>query len=298
MGIGIHLNQYLRHLNIIETHTVPKLKEDQRLSDYAVGIFQVITTKKGIKKAISKGLITVDDQRGTTGKLLSGGETINLLEAHDNKPSISLDIDVVYEDDYLAIVIKPAGIVVSGNQKRTLENTLPTNLERSEQVDSLARPLPVHRLDHATSGLLLVAKTRSCHTALSNLFAQRDIHKTYHAIVMGDIQDEGVINKKIKEKSAETSYKVLKSIASDKYNSLHLVELHPSTGRRHQLRIHMLENGTPILGDRKYFIEGKVSKASGLFLSAVGLTFKHPITDELIEHTIETPKKFGKIIQI
>jgi 23S rRNA pseudouridine1911/1915/1917 synthase len=282
----------------IETHNVPPLDTEQRLSDYAVGIFQVITSRKGIKKAISKGLITVDGERGTTGKLIKGGEMISLLEARDKKPTIKLNIDILYEDDHLAIVNKPAGIVVSGNQKRTLENTLPGNLSPSEQIDHLTRPLPVHRLDHSTSGLLLVAKTRSCHTALSDLFAQREIQKTYHAIVMGEIKGEGVIETKIKEKSAETHYKVIKTIASNKYNSLNLVELKPVTGRRHQLRIHMLENGTPILGDRKYFIEGKVSKASGLFLCAVGLKFTHPVTEEIIEHFIDAPNKFSKIIEL
>ncbi len=284
-------------MNTIEKHIVPELDRAQRLSDYAVGIFEVISSRKGIKKAISKGLITVDGQRGTTGKLISGHETISLLEARDYKPSIKLDINVIYEDDYLAIVLKPAGIVVSGNQKRTLENALPKTLRPSNEVDNLPRPLPVHRLDHATSGLLLIAKTRSCHTALSDLFAQKKIEKTYHAIVMGEIKGEGTIDTHIKTKSAETRYEVLKSIDSDKYDSLSLVKLHPITGRRHQLRIHMLENGTPILGDKKYFIEGKVSKSSGLFLSSTGLKFKHPMTQAIVEESIEMPKKYVKIIK-
>jgi len=285
-------------LNTIEKHIVPELDQAQRLSDYAVGIFEIIKSRKGIKKAISKGLITVDGQRGTTGKLINGHETIRLLEAKDKKPSINLDVEVTYEDDFLAIVFKPAGIIVSGNQKRTLENALPKNLKQSTEVDSLPRPLPVHRLDHSTSGLILIAKTRSCHTALSNLFAEKKIEKTYHAIVMGDIKGEGMIDNNIKTKSAQTQYEVLKSINSDKYNSLSLVKLQPITGRRHQLRIHMLENGTPILGDRKYFIEGKISKSSGLFLSSTGIKFEHPMTHATIVESIDLPKKFSKIIEV
>jgi len=283
-------------LKTLETHKVPELKEPQRLSDYAVGIFEVITTRKGIKKAISMGLIKVDDHRGTTGKFIKGGETIFLLAPKDRKPTIQLDIDVLYDDDYLAIVNKPPGMIVSGNQKRTLENALPNNLAASSQVGALPRPLPVHRLDHATSGLLLIAKTRACQTSLSDLFAERKIEKTYHAIVMGSISGEGVIDTSIKEKSALTSYKVLKTIPSDKYDSLSLVELKPTTGRRHQLRIHMLENGTPILGDRKYFLEGKIATGKGLYLCSVGLKFQHPETQELVEQSIDTPKKFGKLI--
>ena len=283
-------------MKTLESHKVPSLSAPQRLSDYAVGIFEVITTRKGIKKALSKGLIRVNDERGTTGKLINGGETILLLAPNNKKPVIKIDIDVLFEDDYLAIVNKPAGIVVSGNQKRTLENTLPANLKPSSLVDALPRPVPVHRLDQATSGLLLVAKTRSCQTALSELFAERKIDKTYHAIVMGDIKSEGVIETPIKEKSAITSFQVLKSIPSDKYDNLHLVALQPVTGRRHQLRIHMLENGTPILGDRKYFIEGKLSTGKGLFLSSTALSFEHPYTKELVEVAIEIHKKFSKFL--
>lgn len=281
-------------METIETHKVPKLDKPQRLSDYAVGIFEVITTKKGIKKAISKGLLKVNDKRGTTGKLINGGETIELLEAKDDKPRINFNIEVVFEDDHLAIVNKPPGMIVSGNQLRTLENALPGNLAASSEVDALVRPLPVHRLDHVTSGLLLVAKTRSCQTALSELFAERKVDKTYHAVVIGEIKKEGTIDSAIKEKSALTTFKVLETVPSNKYNTLSLVALKPVTGRRHQLRIHMLENGSPILGDKKYYLEGKKVMGQGLFLCSVALSFDHPMTKEAVEVSIETPKKFAK----
>lgn len=281
-------------MKTLESHKVPSLSTPQRLSDYAVGIFKVITTRKGIKKALSKGLIRVNDERGTSGKFINGGETILLLAANNKKPVVKIDIEVAFEDDYLAIVYKPAGLVVSGNQKRNLENALPGNLEPSSKVDVLPRPLPVHRLDQATSGLLIVAKTRASQTALSKLFEERKIKKTYHAIVMGNIDNEGVIKTPIKEKSAHTTYQVLKTVDSNKYDNLHLVALQPVTGRRHQLRIHMLENGSPILGDRKYFIEGKLSTGKGLFLSSTALSFEHPFSKELVEISIEPPKKFRK----
>jgi len=172
---------------------------------------------------------------------------------------------------------------------------LPGNLTPSTMIDALPRPLPVHRLDHATSGLLLIAKTRASQTSLSALFADRKIHKLYRAIVIGAIEPTGTIDTAIKEKSAMTSYKVLKTIPSDKYDTMSLVELNPSTGRRHQLRIHMLANKTPILGDRKYFIADKIAKGNGLFLSAIGLSFEHPFTKEKVDVSIDMPKKFNKI---
>lgn len=284
-------------MKTIEKHTVPELDAASRLSDYAVGIFEAITTRKGIKKAISKGLIKVDNKRGTTGQLIKGGESIELLEAKNNKPTIDLKLEVLFEDEYLAIVNKPAGLVVSGNQERTLENALGGNLNKSTQADALQRPLPVHRLDHPTSGLIIIAKTRSIQTALSQMFADKTIDKTYHAITIGTSEKEGTIEKDIKEKKATTHFKQVKSIESDKYGALNLMELKPLTGRRHQLRIHMLENGTAILGDKKYFHEGKVSMGSGLYLSATALSFKHPQTGEDIKLEIELPKKFLKIFK-
>jgi len=282
-------------LKTIESHKVPELAAPVRLSDYAVGIFKKLSTRKGIKKAISKGLIKVNDKRGTTGKFITGGETIELLQAKDNKPTIKLALDIVFEDDYLAIINKPAGMVVSGNQKRTLENALPTGLKPSSQIDTLQRPLPVHRLDHATSGLLLIAKTRSVQTQLSQLFSDRKIEKTYNAITIGKIEKQGEIDSKIKEKTAITKYLLLQSLQSEKYGSLNLVELKPHTGRRHQLRIHMLENGTPILGDRRYFIKGKLSQGKGLYLCSTALSFMHPATNEMLNTSIELPHKFVKI---
>jgi len=282
-------------LKLIETHTVPELDTPQRLSDYAVGVFLKLSTKKGIKKAISKGLIKVDERRGTTGKFIKGGEVITLHEGKNNKPTIDLPLEIIFEDDFLAVVNKPAGMIVSGNQKRTLENALPSNLEKSKQADKLQRALPVHRLDHSTSGLILIAKTRAAQTKLSQMFGDRKIKKTYNAITIGKSEEQGEIDSSIKDKKALTHFRKIQSIESEKYGHLNLMELNPHTGRRHQLRIHMFENGTPILGDKRYFVKGKISQGSGLYLCSTGLSFTHPITENPINLNLELPKKFVKI---
>jgi len=281
-----------------EKHIVPDQKGQTRLSDYAVGVFESVTTRKGIKKAISKGWIKVNGKRGTTGMYIKGGEKIELAATKSKKPSLNLKLEVVFQDDYIAVINKPAGLIVSGNQKRTLENALSHNLEDSPEVDALQHPLPVHRLDHATSGLILIAKTRKAQTALSEAFAERKIDKTYHAITIGVSSEEGTIETAIKEKSAFTTFKKINKVESEKYSALNLMELMPKTGRRHQLRVHMLENKTPILGDKKYFLEGKVSYGTGLYLAATGLSFKHPITEESLKFSIDLPKKFEKIFPV
>ena len=108
---------------------------------------------------------------------------------------------------------------------------------------------------------------------------------------------EGKLETTIKGKAAISHYKVLQEIPSPKFDQLNLVELSPETGRRHQLRIHMSELGTPILGDKTYGIEGKVMQGKGLYLHALSLSFDHPITKEKIEATTPLPAKFEKLME-
>jgi len=277
-----------------ESHIVPILSKEVRLSDYVPGIFESIPYKKGMKKAIERGKVYVNGEVAKTSKFIKGGEEIILydLEEELKVPVYELELKVLYEDDHLAIINKPPGIVVSGNKFQTIENALLFNLKPSKQVDSLVRPHPVHRLDFLTSGLLLIGKTRTSVTALSKLFENHEIAKSYHAVVSGNIDNEGLINVDIKGKKAKTKYKLLKSKESDKYDGLHLLELKPFTGRRHQLRIHLSGLGNPILGDKDYGKPGRVWKGRGLYLHASALAFKHPVTKKDIKLTLDLPSKF------
>jgi len=286
-----------KHPIKIETHTVPKLSGRIRLSDYTPGVFQTITSKKGIKKAIKKGLVIINGDIGYTGDYINGGETIDLYkqDIENKKPSINIDIEVLYEDEYLAIVNKPAGIVVSGNKKYTLENGLPNLLETSSIIDALARPEPVHRLDYPTSGALLIGKTSKALIALNSMFEAKTINKEYLAITIGMLQEEGIIESRIDSKPCKTIFKILQKKESNKYGFLNLVKLIPKTGRRHQLRIHMANMGSPIFGDLKYGEEGLNGKGNGLFLHAHSLKFKHPITDKEVFISASIPKKFKRL---
>jgi len=283
-------------LKKIETHNVPDINKEVRLSDYVVGIFETITSKKGMKKAIINGQVKLNGETGRTADYIRGGETIDLYKPKLKKsPSIKIDLQVVYEDDFLAIVHKPAGIVVSGNKKYSLENALQYNLYESLQKDALERPEPIHRLDFPTSGALLIGKTRQAVTALNKLFEERKIEKTYYAITIGSMNKKGIIKSDIKGKKAETSYTVSQTIDSNRFLFLNLVELKPITGRRHQLRVHMLEIGNPILGDQMYGKEELILKGKGLFLHASSLSFVHPISNEVVNATIPLPQKFVKL---
>lgn len=283
-------------LKPIETHTARKQPNPVRLSDYIPGIFKSITSKKGMKKAITKGLVQVDTLPGRTSTFISGGEHIVLFEEEQTKkPVADVVLDVVFEDDYLAIINKPAGIVVSGNKLKSVVNALPKNLKRSELEDALKRPLPVHRLDFPTSGLLLIGKTTGAVTALGKLFEEKEIKKTYHAITIGEMKDAGEVKTFIEDKDASSKYQVLERKVSGKYNGLNLVRLEPSTGRRHQLRIHLSSIGNPILGDKDYGKEGFILQGKGLFLHATSLEFLHPQTGDRININQPLPNKFRKL---
>jgi len=280
----------------IETHRVPNLLVRQRLQEYAVGIFNTIVSRKGVKKAIKNGLVFVNSEVGQTSHWIVGGEEISLYQASQHKkPTIELDLKVLYEDDHLAIVYKPAGMLVSGNKRFTVENALATNLKKSNELDALLRPEPIHRLDYPTTGALLIGKTGAAVIALNRLFEKREIIKIYYAVAIKAINDEGALSNPIDGKEALSMYQKIAELDSLKYEKLNLLKLTPHTGRRHQLRKHLSELGNPLFGDDVYGHEGLVLRGRGLYLHARSLEFTHPITRKEIKVTAPFPKKFVQL---
>lgn len=277
-------------------HLIPELPEPQRLSDYLVGIFPVLPSRKGVKKAIKKGLVSVNGVTGTTGLFLQGGEEVIYspeLVIPEKLPELTLN--VCYDDDYLAIVEKPAGLLTSGNKWMTFANALPANLKRSQQTDALVLPQPAHRLDYPTSGLILVGKTATSLAQLNEMFHNHRIKKMYYAITIGELPAKGKINTTVDGKTALTHFYRINRQPSARFTYLNLVELRPKTGRRHQLRIHLASLACPILGDKQYGIDGLILNGKGLYLHARKLTFDHPVTGQLVEVETALPKKFGRI---
>ena len=284
-------------LEIIESIVVPILNNRERISDYLPGHFTTIYSKKGIKKAIKRGLVTINGKKAYTADYVFGNERIDLFQSPlaKKREIVNIILEIVYEDDYLAVIKKPAGILVSGNKKYTIENALSLALEKSKKQDGLVYPLPIHRLDYPTSGLLLIGKTSRSVILLNKMFENKEIIKNYEAITIGEQKDQGVISIKIDNKKSKTTFKVIKRLNSIRYKNLNLVELIPHTGRTHQLRIHMSKIGNPIFGDTKYGIEGLISKGNGIYLQASKLTFKHPFKEKVLEISIPRSKKTSKL---
>lgn len=277
---------------ILARHTVAEGTARIRLQDY-VGLAFEFASRKAGKRAIVQKRVLINGDVGHSGDWILPGQELTLLAPEEEKrPVYAHDLEVVHEDEDLALIIKPAGMVTSGNQHRTLLNALPHNLKKSTAVDALPRPLPVHRLDSATSGLVLVAKTASARVDLGRQLEHREVQKQYVALVAGQLPPEGDITTPVDDKKAHSSYWVLQTVPSLSYEKVTMVRLSPHTGRTHQLRIHMAEMACPIIGDRLYGQEGKVLKGKGLFLSAVSLRFTHPHSREEIFFEVDPPSKF------
>ena len=292
----IPVNIKKQAIHSTEVHRVPEIPSPVRLQEYGIGIFPAAFTKSALKKAIKKGLIRVNDTIATSGTMLNGGEHLSLSPAAEARPMKKLifPLKVIYEDDHLAVVHKPAGILVSGNRFKTIANALPQNIQPSTLPDA-ATPQPVHRLDYATTGVLMIGKTNSAIRALNGMFEDKRVEKSYYAVTIGEMKKSGTISTEVEGKKSRTTYTVLESVFSKRFGHLNLVLLSPQTGRRHQLRKHLSSINNPILGDKEYGVEGLVLTGKGLYLHAHSLWFIHPFTKEALLIKDEIPQRFKKI---
>ncbi len=282
-------------MKIIESHIVPKDIRERILDRYSLEIFGGRYTRKFLRKAIRRGTLLVNGKPSDPLYRVKEGNRLEILEKlSESRRSFDLELKVLYEDGFLAVIDKPPGFPVNGNRFRTIEKALPFNLEVSHEAGTLSYPRPVHRLDSSTGGLLLVAKTSAALSDLALQFQEKRITKRYHALLSGRLEGSGRIENSIRGRDAKTEYMTLKNCRSLKSGYLTLVRLFPLTGREHQLRIHMKERGFPITGDSIYGEEGKTLRGKGLFLCATGLDFSHPETGETIVLNRDIPGKFIK----
>jgi len=252
---------------------------------------------KGVKKAIEKGLFLVNGEKGKTGTLVHPGDKVQLMSENlETIPLLDLRLEVIFEDAHFGLIVKPSGLSVHNHQLRNVVNALPGNLYQSDEPDALKRPVPVHRLDSLTSGLLLVAKTRRFQIEIGRMFENGQIGKKYIAVVIGKLEEGKEVDLQIDGLPALSLIEPVKCLASPKFGHLTVVNLYPKTGRTHQLRIHCTHLGHPILGERLYATELPNLSGKGLFLASVGLEFLHPVTGEKMQFKIEPPAKFRKYL--
>ena len=221
----------------------------------------------------------------------------------------NIPLDIVYEDDSLAVINKPQGMVVhpaNGNESGTLVNALlylfGGNLSA---INGVIRPGIVHRIDKDTAGLLVVAKTNEAHLALSRQLKEKKAKRRYLAIVHGNINEGGTISKPIGRhpkdrkkmavvkggREAVTHYSVIEN-----FRDAAFLECVLETGRTHQIRVHMASIGHSIVGDKTYSAHKERVKTNGQLLFAKTIGFNHPKTQEYMEFSAELPDYFSEIL--
>lgn len=294
--------------------TVAEEMSGKRLDSVLAGMMPEYS-RSFIQKLFENGSITVGgDPCSEKKRKAAAGDIVEITIPQPERLEVEAEdipLDIVYEDDELLVVDKPAGMVVHpapGNHSGTLVNALMYHCgDALSSINGVIRPGIVHRIDKDTSGLLMVAKTDRAHNALSAQLAEHSITRRYKAIVHSNIkEDEGTVDKSIgrdpgnrlrnavvytNSKNAVTHYRVL-----ERFGGFTLVEAVLETGRTHQIRVHMAYIRHPLLGDTLYGPAKNRYGAKRQMLHAGVLGFVHPVTGEYMEFNSPLPQDFEDVL--
>jgi len=314
-----------------EDHIAGLKVDGQRLDQYLAGQFSDFS-RSLIRKAIDAGTVTVNGAPQKASYKVKTGDSIRiwLPKPKTGRPiPEEIPLDVLYEDEWLALINKPADMVVhpaKGNWSGTLANAIAHRFGSLSESGGEHRPGIVHRLDRDTTGVILVAKEEQTHRALSLQFELRQVFKEYAAITQGVLdRDSDYIEGRIRHhrherikmtvtddeededaKDAVTFYEV-----SERFLGYTFVKAQPKTGRTHQIRVHLASVGCPVLADKVYsgrdefrlsdLVIGLDPAAAEVLLSrqalhAYRLRFRHPKTDAWLETTAPLPPEFERTL--
>ncbi len=301
--------------------TVPEELAGLRLDQALARMFPEYSRSR-LKEWLLAGAITVDGGSKRPRDAVGGGEAIMLepqAEVEVEARPEPMPLDVVHEDDDVLVVNKPAGLVVhpgAGNTSGTLMNGL---LHHAPQLEEVPRAGIVHRIDKETTGLLLVAKNLTAHTALVRQLSERDISREYLAVCTGVLTGGGTIDQPIARhpvdrkrmsvqpdgKPAVTHYAVL-----ERFRSFTYIRVQLETGRTHQIRVHFAWRrhalvGDPVYGGRLALPKGASEPVVDILrrfkrqaLHAARLSFAHPSSGEMLELKAEVPDDFRELLAV
>ena len=263
------------------------------------------------QKLIADGYITVNDRVAKVGLKLNVGDRVNIIIPPTAPSSLApeaIPLNIIYEDDDLLVVDKPAGLAIHpapGHPSHTLVNAILSHLPGLADISDSLRPGIVHRLDKDASGVMLVAKNNAAQLNLIDQFKARSVVKAYMVLVKGHLTPEdGIIEAPIgrdprnrkrmavvaEGRQARTQYHVIKYI--DDYT---LLEVRTETGRTHQIRVHLSAIGYPVVGDTTY--GAKSAFLSRQFIHACRLGFHLPSTGEYVEFTSDLPPDLAQALK-
>ncbi len=269
-------------------------------------------SRSRIQQLIRNEFVTLNGFSARPRDLVRTGDSVEMNEPPpekiDNQPE-AIPLDVLYEDEDLIVINKPAGLVVhpgAGQREHTLVNALLHYFPKLSGIGGKERPGIVHRLDKDTSGCLVVAKTDEAHRGLSAQFAGQTVEKIYLALVAGKLRKSaGIVEAKIgrhpvhrqrmsiaskRGRAAKTEYRVVSS--SDEIS---LVECKLHSGRTHQVRVHLQHLGHPVVGDKVYGTHAKAFPRQ--MLHAWKLGFQHPRTGEWKNFEAAVPDDFAEAVK-
>ena len=271
-------------------------------------------TRAQVQKMIKDGDIKLNGTSVKASYRIEGGEEFSVTIREKEAPNLTpyeIELDVRYEDEYLLVVNKPAGLVVHpsfGHKKETLVHALLARGDKYSDVNAVFRPGIVHRLDKETSGLLIVCKNNEVHNKIAKLLKKREITRRYTALVRGKVREEAGVIKTYLTRSKDNFKKMANTPATGKLAISHfkvkerfkgymLLEVELETGRTHQIRAHLEFIKTPIVGDALYGLKKDPLYSKGQLLHASYLAFTHPYTGELVEVSAELPDYFTKVLR-
>lgn len=273
-------------------------------------------TRSRIKKLADEGHVFVDGVAVKASREVKTGECVS-IDVPDVKPcearAENIPVEIVYEDDDLAVVNKPQGMTVhagAGQTDGTLVNALLARLDKLSGIGGVLRPGIVHRIDKDTSGLLVVAKNDKAHVSLSEQIAQKTCRRKYYALLEGNVKaDKGRIATDIgrspsdrlkmavlptgRGKNAITDYEVVARYGGDYTLCRFILQ----TGRTHQIRVHAKYTGHPVVGDPVYGYKKQKFALNGQLLHAYSLSFTHPTTGEEMCFFAPLPSYFKTLLK-
>jgi 23S rRNA pseudouridine1911/1915/1917 synthase len=257
-----------------------------------------------VQRAIAAGKVRVDGEPRPKSFRLLGGERVTIeIERDEPLEAEGPPVPIRYEDEHIAVIVKPAGLVThptAGRRGGTLVNRLLAMGVPLAPAGGPLRPGIVHRLDAGTSGLMIVAKTDEAYVALGSMFRAHVVHRAYLALVRGAVANDAfavdaplgrraakIVVDATEGRRAATAFEVRERLAGAT-----LLEAVPQTGRTHQIRVHLAAVGHPILGDRPYGGGGDDAGRLGLvrpFLHAWRLSFVHPMSEAWLDLEEDLP---------
>jgi len=293
-----------------KVHSLIADEGDIRLDRYVCQQLPELSRSR-VQKLIADGHITVNGRPAKPGLRLNIGDRLKIAIPPTPPEQVlpeDVPLDIIYEDDDLLVVDKPAGLTVHpapGHPGHTLVNALLAHFPHLADTGDSLRPGIVHRLDKDTSGVMLVAKTSKAQADLAGQFKSYSVSKAYLVLVRGHLTpEEGIIEAAIGRdprhrkkmaviaggREASTEYQVIRYIGD--YT---LLEVRPETGRTHQIRVHLGAIGFPVAGDKIYGV--KCPFLSRQFLHACRLGFNLPSTGEYIEFKSDLPEDLEQALK-